>query len=102
MVNSAGILKRMKKLKDFVGKGASWINNNVVKPLRPVIDTGLDIMNLSPMKKVIDVGSGLVDKWDEYDGRKTNIKPRQYIEQGMDYLMDSQRTPSERKYKPLF
>ena len=44
MAKSAGFLKKLKKIGGLIGKGASWINKNIVKPLNPVIDTVLDFV----------------------------------------------------------
>ena len=102
MVKSAGFLKKLKKVKDLIGTGASWINNNVVKPLRPYIDTGLDLVGAGWGKKVLNAGSNLIDYWDEKDGRKTDTKHSKYIQKGADLLLDTQRAPTERKYSNLF
>ena len=44
MGKAAGFLKRLKKVKDLIGKGASWVNTNIIKPLDPIIDTALGMV----------------------------------------------------------
>lgn len=95
MYKKAGYLKTLKKMKDFFGKGLSWVNNNIIKPLRPTIDTALDMTGYGNIgKKVLDYGSQFVDNL----GYKTNNKPGNYIRQGADFLLDTQRSSQDRKY----
>ena len=98
MVKSAGFLKKLKKVKDLIGTGASWINKNVVKPLRPYIDTGLDMIGAPWAKKIVDVGSNFIDEWDRRDGRTTSGGAAPYIQRGVDMLMDTQRSEEDKKY----
>ena len=98
MVKSAGWLKKLKKVKDLIGSGASWVNKNVIKPLRPYIDTGLDMIGAPWAKKIVDVGSHFIDEWDKKDGRNTNTTAVPYIQRGVDMIMDTQRSEEDKKY----
>ena len=98
MVKSAGWLKKLKKVKDLIGSGASWVNKNVIKPLRPYIDTGLDMIGAPWAKKIVDVGSNFIDEWDRKDGRNTNTTAAPYIQRGVDMIMDTQRSEEDKKY----
>ena len=98
MVKSAGFLKKLKKVKDLIGTGASWVNKNIVKPLRPYIDTGLDMIGAPWAKKIVDTGSYLIDEWDRRDGRSTSTKAAPYIQKGVDILMDTQRSDQDKRY----
>ena len=53
----AGFLKRLKKVKDVIGKGASWINTNIIKPLNPIVDTALGMIpGAGPALKLVKDG----------------------------------------------
>ena len=95
MVKSAGFLKRLKKIKDFIGKGASWVNNNIVKPLNPIIDEALDFVPYGNVIKNVKnkAGEYLDQRYGtQQDNRITNI-----VRKGGDCLLDTQRLPSEPK-----
>ena len=98
MTKSAGFLKKLKKVGQLIGKGAGWVNDNVVKPLRPVIDTALDMTGYgSVAKPILNAGSSFIDK---YSGRtpSQNKKWVNALEDVADYALDTQRAPAERKY----
>ena len=100
MAKSAGFLKKLKKLGDLIGKGASWINTNVVKPLRPVIDTGLDMLGVGTIAKP---AMNLASNWlDNTFGSTPNKQIQTGINVGADLLLDTQRAPSQRKYGNLW
>ena len=98
MVKSAGFLKKLKKVGKLIGKGAGWVNDTVVKPLRPVIDTALDMTGYgSVAKPILNAGSSFLDK---YGGRKPE-QNKQFVralENVADFALDTQRAPAERKY----
>ncbi|KAA6384981.1 MAG: hypothetical protein EZS28_019493 [Streblomastix strix] len=60
---AAGILNKLKKLISVVGKGVSWMNDKVVKPIMPI--TNALLQSLGPagsmVAKGISVGSSAVD-----------------------------------------
>ena len=94
MVKSAGIFK---KLKNIFKTGAKWINNNIVKPLNPIIDTALDFVpGGNIIKKVKDGASNLIDKIPGENNR--NERVQRIVAQGADMIMDTQRAPRDRKY----
>ena len=100
MVKSAGFLKKLKKVGQLVGKGAGWVNSNIVKPLRPVIDTALDMTGFgSVAKPILDVGSNWLD--DNF-GTKPNKKFLKGVEFGSDLFLDTQRAPEQKKYGGLW
>ena len=100
MTKSAGFLKKLKKVGQLVGKGASWVNENVVKPLRPVIDTALDMTGYgSIVKPILNAGSNWLDsnfKTEQNDAIKTGITF------GKDLFLDTQRAPTQKKYGGLW
>ncbi|KAA6360225.1 MAG: hypothetical protein EZS28_044248, partial [Streblomastix strix] len=59
----AGIFNKLKKLVQVVGKGISWMNDKVVKPIMPI--TNALLLSLGPagsmVAKGISVGSSAVD-----------------------------------------
>ncbi|KAA6387920.1 MAG: hypothetical protein EZS28_016557 [Streblomastix strix] len=60
---AAGIFNKLKKLISKVGKGVSWMNNKIVKPIMPI--TNALLQSLGPagsmVAKGISVGSSAVD-----------------------------------------
>ena len=94
MVKSAGIFK---KLKNIFSKGAKWINNNIVKPLNPIIDTALDFVpGGNIIRNVKDGASKFIDKLPGQDYQ--NERVQRIVAQGADMLMDTQRAPKDKKY----
>ena len=100
MVKSIGWLKKLKKIGDTIGSGASWINNNIVKPMKPLINQGISfaagaagVPMLAPaINSAIDAGSNWLDN--KY-GTQSNEKYKNIARYGADLLMDSQRLPSD-------
>ena len=56
-----GWLKRAKKIKDIIGKGASWVNTNIIKPALPVAKKVLEATGYGSIGNIIEKGSDLVD-----------------------------------------
>ena len=102
MVKSAGFLKKLKKIGQLVGKGASWVNKNIVKPLNPVIDTALEFVpGGSAIKSVKDAASKGLDYLDEnYFNTPSNQRMQRIVAQGADMMLDTQRSRQDRKYLP--
>ena len=97
MVKSAGFLKKLKKVGQLVGKGVGMVNDNIIKPLRPVIDTGLDMFGFGGAKKVLDGASNLIDQFSGYKP-SSDDKLKKIIGVGTDFVLDTQRAPSDKKY----
>ncbi|KAA6370435.1 MAG: hypothetical protein EZS28_034036 [Streblomastix strix] len=60
---AAGIFNKLKKLVQVVGKGVSWMNDKVVKPITPITNAFLSSLGPagSMVAKGISVGSSAVD-----------------------------------------
>jgi hypothetical protein len=98
MTKSARFLKKLKKVGQLIGKGVGWVNDNIVKPLRPVIDTALDMTGYgSVAKPILNAGSSFIDK---YSGRtpQQDMRIVGAVQDIADYALDTQRAPAERKY----
>ena len=102
MTKSAGFLKKLKKVGQLIGKGAGWVNNNVVKPLRPVIDTGLDMAGAGAAKKLLDFGSNMIDQYSGYKPSANDDRYRRFVTGAADFALDTQRAPADRKYANPF
>lgn len=103
MVKSAGFLKKLKKVGNLIGKGASWVNNNIVKPLKPIINQGVSFaagaagvpMVGNVINSAIDAGS----KWlDDNYGTESNKQIQKITKYGGDILLDTQRSKNDQKY----
>lgn len=107
MVKSAGFLKKLKKIGQLVGKGAGWVNENIVKPLKPFINQGINFaagaagvpMLGTAVNSAIDVGSNWIDST---FGGKSNKHIKDVTRFGSDILLDTQRAPSQKKYEGLW
>lgn len=62
MTKFAGFLRRAKKVGNFLGKGLKWVNENIIKPMKPKIEQTLEDHGYGNVNKFIDFGSDLVDK----------------------------------------
>ena len=97
MTKSAGFLKKLKKVGQLIGKGASWVNNNIVKPLNPVIDTALDFIPGGDMiKNVKNAASNAIDRY--LPSAPTNKRIQQAVKFSADVALDTQRSKQDRKY----
>ena len=97
MVKSAGFLKKLKKVGNLIGKGTSWINNNIVKPLNPVIDTALDFVpGGSAIKTVKNFATNAIDNY--LPSAPTNKRVQDAVRFGADLALDTQRPQQDRKY----
>ena len=104
MGKSAGIFKKLKKIGNLIGKGASWVNKNIVKPLNPIIDTALDFI---PGGGAIKTAKNFVSKGLDYLGdnvynTQTNNRIGDTVRYGADVLLDTQRAPRDRKYSNYY
>lgn len=103
MVKSAGIFKKLKKVGNLLGKGASWVNNNIVKPMKPLINQGISFgasalgvpMAGDALNSALDIGSNWLD--DKF-GSKSNKQIQNAARFGADLLMDTQRSKNDKKY----
>lgn len=101
MVKSAGFLKKLKNIGNLIGKGANWVNKNIIKPLNPIIDTALDFIpygnTIKHVKNTVTKGLDLLDNWDDF--RTTpNRKVQRMVETGGDIFLDTQRSNKDKKY----
>ena len=107
MVKSAGFLKKLKKVGQLIGKGAGWVNSNIVKPLKPLINQGISFATSAaglPMvgtaiNAALDAGSNWLDS--KY-GNNSNKQIQDVTRFGADLLLDTQRAPSQKKYGGLW
>lgn len=107
MVKSAGFLKKLKKIGQLIGKGAGWVNENVVKPLKPIINQGINFatgaagvpMLGTAINSAIDAGTNWIDST---FGGKSNKQIQDVTRFGTDLLLDTQRAPSQKKYGGLW
>ena len=101
MVKSGGYLKKLKNLGKLIGKGANWVNQNIVKPLNPLIDTALDFVpygnTIKNVKNTVTRGLDLLDNVDDF--RTTpNRNVQRLVDTGSDIFLDTQRSKRDRKY----
>lgn len=103
MVKSAGFLKKLKKLGNLVGKGASWVNKNIIKPLNPIIDTALDFIPYGSVVKGVKntVTKGL-DALDNIYQTQDNKRIQDLVATGADVVLDTQRSKQDKKYKFMY
>ena len=104
MVKSAGFLKKLKKVGNLIGKGITWANKNIVKPLNPIIDTALDFVPgggiIKNVKNTITTGIDYLD--DTFYKTKGDNRIQNYVKKGADVLLDTQRSRQDQKYLKYF
>ena len=104
MVKSAGWLKKLKKVGDLIGQGATWVNKNIVKPLNPILDTALDFVPgggiVKTVKNTVSKGLDFID--DAFYKTRENKQIQNIFNSGADILLDTQRFDRDRKYSKLF
>ena len=71
MVKSAGFLKKLKKIGNVIGKGATWVNKNILKPLNPILDTALDFVPGGSIIKTVKNGVSKGLDFVDYDSPDT-------------------------------
>lgn len=100
MVKSAGFLKKLKKIGNVIGQGATWINKNILKPLNPILDTALDFVPgggiIKGIKNGVSKGLDFID--DAFFKTEENKQIQDVVNKGADVLLDTQRAPRDRKY----
>lgn len=96
-----GFHKKLKKVGEALGKGISWVNTNIAKPLQGVVETATDLMGgPSWIPKVYNgITNGI-----EYVSEKLGYKPEETVKEKIvqpvkEWFEDTQRLPSERKNK---
>lgn len=104
MFKKAGYLKTLKKMKDFFGKGLTWVNNNIVKPLKPIINNALEMTPYGDIGKIaLETGSNLIDNFGYNNDPNVGYNNfGKVVEQTSDIIMDSQRAPRDRKYNQKY
>ena len=104
MAKSAGFLKKLKQIGNLIGKGASWVNKNIVKPLNPIIDTALDFVPgggiIKTVKDGVSRGLDYVDE--KFYNTQTDNRIQDAVRWGADVALDTQRAPAERRYRNPF
>ena len=101
MVKSAGFLKKLKKLGNIIGKGVSWVNNNIVKPLNPLLDTALDFVPYGgTIKTVKNTISNGIDQL--LPSAPTDNRVQEGVKFMTDFALDSQRSKKDKKYSKYY
>lgn len=99
MVKSAGFLKKLKNIGNLIGKGVSWVNKNIIKPINPIIDTALDFVPYgSTIKNVKNTITQGLDALDNVYQTQDNKRIQNLIAGGADVLLDTQRSKQDQKY----
>ena len=98
-----GFHKKLKQIGQALGKGISWVNTNIAKPLQGVVEVATDVMGgPSIIPKIYNgVTNGI-----EYVSKKLGYDPDAtvrdtIVEPGKEMFIDTQRLPSERNNNKL-
>ena len=96
-----GFHKKLKQIGQALGKGISWVNTNIAKPLQGVVEVATDVMGgPSIVPKIyngVTNGIEMLSKKLGYDPDST-IRDS-IIEPGKEIFRDTQILPSDRKNK---
>ena len=86
----------LKRAKNLAAKGLAWTNKNIVKPILPAAKTVLEATGFGGVGKAIETGSNILDNILEKQGYKAKDDIGKYVKFGSEYLLDTQRLPSEK------
>lgn len=90
----AGYWKKLKHIKDKLVTGIGWLNDNIIKPFKPLIAAGLEAMDVKGGDQILDLTSGTLDLL-----QKDN--PQEVVTSLEDLFLSTQKLPSERKPKGI-
>ena len=94
-----GIHKKLKAVGNALGKGLSWVNTNVLKPLAPIAKFGMEALGApSWAGNIYDGVTNIIDKGSKWLGYEPDDTVKNGIETVTDVVLDTQRTKDERKY----
>ena len=87
----------LKRAKNAVLKGTSWVNKNIIQPSLPAAKTILNAVGYNALGNLLEKGSNTLQDVLEKEGYKSKDQIGKYVKYGTDYLMDTQRLPSEKR-----
>ena len=107
MGKAAGVWKKIKAFAKTtgqkIGKAASWLNENVLKPAGKVIKPVIDIIDPTGLgTKIYDGVTKVIDYGNEHYGYTPDDSFANTTEFIGDVVMDTQRTKEDKKYKDPF
>ena len=85
----------LKRAKAAVLKGTSWVNKNIIQPSLPAAKTILNAVGYNALGNLLEKGSNTLQEVLEKEGYKSKDQIGKYVKYGSEYLMDTQRLPSE-------
>lgn len=107
MGKAAGVWKKIKQVGKTIGKGlgkaAVWVNDNIYKPGKDLLNPVFDIIDESgTLHRVADGVSRIIDYGAEKLGYSPDDSFAPLTETVTDVVMDTQRTGKDKKYKDPF
>lgn len=95
-----GFHKKLKQVGQALGKGISWVNTNIAKPLQGVVEVATDVMGgpsiIPKIYNGVTNGIEMLSKKLGYDPDST-VREK-IVDPGIDIMKDTQRLPRDRKY----
>lgn len=77
----------LKRAKQKLGKGISWINKNIVKPILPAARSVLDATGFGTVGKLIEGGSNFLENVLDKEGYKSKDQIGKYVKDGSEFLL---------------
>ena len=107
MGKAAGIFKKIKAVAKTIGsklgKAASWLNENVLKPAGKVVKPLLNVVDKTGIgSKIYDGVTKVIDYGNDYYGYTPDDSYANTTEFLTDVALDSQRSKKDKKYKDPF
>ena len=108
MGKGAGFWKKLKdvakKVGGTIGKVVSWGNTNLFKPLKPLVQPVIELLDPTGIgKKVLNIGGQAADYISDQYNKATGYQPGnnigQFVDAGVDIAMDTQRYGPNKKYR---
>ena len=108
MGKGAGFWKKLKdvakKIGGTVAKVVSWGNENIFKPIKPLLEPAVKIFDPSGIgSKVLNVasqaGDWVSDQYQKQTGYKPNNTVGQFVNAATDIAVDTQRYGKDKQYR---
>ena len=108
MGKAAGYWKKIKdiakKVGGTIGKVVSWGNTNLFKPLKPLLQPAIEMLDPTGIgKKILNIGGQAADYISDQYNKATGYQPgnnfSQIVDTGVDFAMDTQRYGGDKRYR---
>lgn len=95
-----GFYKKLKTVASSLGKGLSWVNENIAKPLGGLVKSGMEMLGAPEWAgKIYDTATNGISYLSNKLGYQPNNRVGELMEDVVDIGLDTQRSDKEKKYR---